>query len=307
MNPPKYFDCKTNRNIDLDKDGCDLNDWKQQHGKSLYAKHPSGFPIFVSPEDLEVSNEYSESDPYTVERNIEGEFHQRRIECTLEMLREACDSIQGSQKILDLGCGQGHITNKILKAFPSAEISGLDYSVSAVESAVKRFNGIDFAVGDAYACPYAEKYFDVVVCNNLWEHVPDPLFLLRGITRILKDNGFIVISTPSRYRLENLVGVLRGRKVQFMSENHVTEYSVGQVVEQLVYGGYRVCKVYSKPIRTWGLKSYVANALFSGIIALVGSHHQLESTVFYLAQKTDERPKIQTGFQDIKSITGNGR
>jgi len=37
---------------------------------------------------------------------------------------------------------------------------------------------IDFAVGDAYESPYAKGFFDVVVCNNLWDHVPDPLFLL---------------------------------------------------------------------------------------------------------------------------------
>lgn len=196
------------------------------------------------------------------------------------------NNIQGVTRILDLGCGQGHITYEILQAFPDAEISGLDYSISAIDYAVDHFSGIDFAVGNAYECPYTQYYFNIVVCNNLWEHIPDPLLLLSRITGILKHSGFIVISTPSRYRLENLVSVLRGKSVSFMSEHHVTEYSVGQVVEQLKYGGYQVNKIFSKPIKMRNPKSQIVKALFSMLVSIVGSHHQLESTVFYLAQQT---------------------
>ena len=73
-----------------------------------------------------------------------------------------------------------------------------------------------------------------------------------------------------------------------MSEHHVTEYSVGQVVEQLKYGGYQVNKIFSKPIKMRNLKSQIAKALFSMLVSTVGSHHQLESTVFYLAQQTNK-------------------
>jgi len=86
------------------------------------------------------------------------------------------------------------------------------------------------------------------VCNNLWEHVADPLNLLSEISRITKARGKLCISTPSRYRLHNLVAALRGRPIEFMSEHHVTEYTVGQVKEQLAFGGYKLLKCYSEPI-----------------------------------------------------------
>jgi len=88
-----------------------------------------------------------------------------------------------------LGCGQGHITHAMYQTRKSSEISGLDYSLSAVEYAHSHFPNIDFIVGDAYDAPYSEEYFDVVVCNNLWEHVPDPLFLLSKVKRLLKPRG----------------------------------------------------------------------------------------------------------------------
>jgi len=142
-------------------------------------------------------------------------------------------------------------------------------------------------VGNAYDCPYATNYFDLVICNNLWEHVPDPLHLLSRIAKILKTDGCIIISTPSRYRLSNLLNVLRGKPVNFISKHHVTEYSVGQVIEQLRYGGFGISKIFSKPIKMWSIKTRVAKSILSGIVLLFGSHHQLESTVFYLARRAE--------------------
>jgi SAM-dependent methyltransferase len=191
----------------------------------------------------------------------------------------ACATSASPPRILDLGCGEGHITREIQLASGEAQVAGLDYSMSAVARAVELFEGIDFAVGDAYACPYPAGYFDLVVCNNLWEHVPDPLNLLAAIDRVLKPSGHVVISTPSRYSLWNLLKVVRGREVAFMSKHHVTEYTVGQVKEQLRFGGYEVVQT----------KSRVANRILERIIRMVGSHHRLEQTVFYLARKADER------------------
>lgn len=291
MNNYKYYCYKHSRPIDLDKDGCNLDDWKNLYGKALFAQHSKGFLVFLPPHELEICNEYKESDPYTVEVNIESDFHKRRMECTLEMIKEAIKGIQNRPKILDLGCGQGHITCKICQAFPEAEVSGLDYALSAIEYAANHFSGIDFVVGNAYKCPYANNYFDIIVCNNLWEHVSDPLFLLSRIASIIKPGGFLIISTPSRYRLGNLVRVLLGRSVKFMSEHHVTEYSVGQILEQLRYGGFQVIKSFSKPIATCGVSKKIIKMLFSVLVSLTGSHHQLESTIFYLARQAKKTTK----------------
>ena len=130
-----------------------------------------------------------------------------------------------------------------------------------------------------------------MVCNNLWEHIPDPLVLLKRIRRILKKKGYFILSTPSRYRFSNLLNVLRGRPPVFMSTHHVTEYSIGQVIEQLRWGGFEVKELYSKPIRNQskGVKSIISFKVILPILRtylkIINSHHSLESTVFFLAQK----------------------
>lgn len=283
MTTNKYFDHQHNRQIFVDSDGCDLCDWDRLWGSCQFARHVSGFKIFLAPDRLLVADEYATSDPYSVENNIERPFHRNRISLTIELVREAVSLLSYNPEILDLGCGQGHITEMIRRALPESRLTGLDYSSSAIKYAHEHFPEIDFSVGDIHDAPYAPMFFDVVVCNNVWEHVADPLLLLRKIKRIIKPGGHLVISTPSRYRTQNLVRALRGKPVVLMSRYHVTEYTVGQVGEQLAHEGFSVKKALSRPSGE-SMKERVVRMVLSKLILVTGSHHQLGSTVFYLAQ-----------------------
>lgn len=280
----KYFDTTRKRPIDFELDGCDLTQWDDLYGKAIFAHHPKGFKIFLSPQKIVACDEYVDSDPYTVEQNITSAFHRRRIELTIELTTEAISLLHKTPRILDLGCGQGHITHLLRKELPSAEYSGLDYSVSAIEYAHTHFPGIDFAVGDVYEAPYSQAYFDLVICINLWEHVPDPLHLLSKIKEMLKPCGSLILSTPSRYQAKNLARILMGKPIG-LSAHHVTEYTVGQIIEQLTYGDFFVKKILSRPVPTGSLKVDLIRRIFAFYVSLIGSHHQLEDTVFYFATK----------------------
>lgn len=291
MNQVKYYDWTQKRALQPWEDGCAFKRWSEDFAKYPCAIHPNGFLVFLPPAELEDSDEYRESDPYTVEGKLESGFHQRRTDCTLQLMRSVIGGQGQAARILDLGCGQGHITAKMLEAFPGAEVSGLDYSISAIDYAARAFPGIDFIVGNAYRLPYSPGYFDLVICNNIWEHVADPLALLGAISKVVRSDGHLIISTPSRYRIWNLLRVVRGKPVVLMSKLHVTEYSVGQVIEQLRFGGFEVTTVFSKPVMgdNETFKEHLVNRLLlpigRTILRLLKSHHNLDSTVFFLAKK----------------------
>lgn len=141
MKEIKYFDHKNHRPLDLQTDGCNLSEWGKSGSDAAFAWHPKGFPVFLGAEEIAVSDEYAESDPYTVEQGIRSDFHTRRIEVTLDLINEAHAGAAGCLQILDLGCGQGHITDRIRQSNPKAQISGLDYSISAIEYAHDHFGG----------------------------------------------------------------------------------------------------------------------------------------------------------------------
>jgi SAM-dependent methyltransferase len=161
----------------------------------------------------------------------------------------------------------------------------MDYAMSAIRYAHRNYPQVSFSVGDAMDPPYIDNLFDLVICNNLWEHVPDPLRMLRAVHQITKPHGYLIISTPSRYRLRNLVRVLRGRPVVFMSPHHVTEYTVGQVAEQLRFGNYTLQDTTTSPDEYGSVPERILSRALNLALRVVGSGHRLESTVFYLAQK----------------------
>lgn len=239
------------------------------------------FPVYLTDAELSANDEYVDADPYAVEEELADPFHKRRIELTLALIREFGGT--GSVKILDVGCGEGHITSEIKKALPDARIHAFDLSISAIRKAHENNPEISFAVADALNSPYPAGPFDIVVCNNLWEHVTEPLRLLARIKEVLAPGGVVIISTPSRYRTSNLLRVILGRPVARMSAHHVTEYTVGQMKEMLAWGGFSVRRAISRPEQTGSLKGRIARFFIALWLRLTGSHHELEATVFYAA------------------------
>jgi SAM-dependent methyltransferase len=293
MRENKYYDTEDGKALTSDQ-GCPLEEWRTGTTSAKFGVHQGGFPVFLRSNEMDDKDEYGEDDPYGVLSGGLGEmtsFHQFRLTGTMHLLEEATRHVRTCFKILDLGCGLGHITAQIQRKFPSAEVSGLDASISAIAAAKKAYEGIDFVVADAYCPPYLPGYFDVVVCNNIWEHVPDPLRLLQAIKRILNPEGVLIISTPSRYRLGNIARVLLGKPVELLSPHHVTEYTVGQVIEQLRFGGFDA-KVFNEPwsggkssgVLKFALRK-VVRPLVQGYLRMIHSHHSLEWTVFYIAQR----------------------
>jgi ubiquinone/menaquinone biosynthesis C-methylase UbiE len=290
MREGQYYDPLRSKPLS-ETDGCSFDDWPKKHADFPFALHAKGFPIFLDPEELAEADEYSAGDPYHMAEGFEQEFQKRRVACTLHLIRLAATHRPADLRILDVGCGEGHITGTILEALPNAKIDGLDYSVSAILYAAEHFAGIEFCVADAYHPPYRSDYFDILVGNNLWEHVASPVSLLRGLRRITKPGGCLILSMPSRYRLTNLARAILGRPLALASPLHVTEYTVGQVIEQLRSEGFVVEQVYSRPMRekVHTAAQFIAHKIvkpfLSAFLKIVASHHCLESTVFFLARK----------------------
>ena len=158
----EYYDFKKGTIIDLDKESCSYEIWKNSHMEYSCCRHPNGFYIFLHPNDINSSDEYRENDPYSVIENLTSEFHQRRLNCTIDLINMS----KTSNKLLDLGCGQGHFTNRIKNEFSSYDVFGLDYYISAIEYAYTNYKNIDFVVADAYNPPYLDEYFDIIILNN---------------------------------------------------------------------------------------------------------------------------------------------
>lgn len=97
---------------------------------------------------------------------------------------------------LDVGCSSGIITSLIAPLF--CKTIGLDYDEVALKAIdVTAHAMVQFIRGDAMYLPFMDNSVDVIVCAQVYEHVPDDKLLLKEIYRVLKPGGIVFFSGPN--------------------------------------------------------------------------------------------------------------
>lgn len=99
----------------------------------------------------------------------------------------------GSEKVLDVGCGDGAITAKVAALVPDGEVVGVDASKEMVEfasrhSAATVRRNLTFRVGDA-RCLDFPSIFDRVISFNALHWIQEQEAVLRGVWNALKPGG----------------------------------------------------------------------------------------------------------------------
>ncbi len=92
------------------------------------------------------------------------------------------------EQILDLGCGDGQLTQRI--AATGASVAGVDLSAEMLGAA--RSRGIDAREGSAESLPFAERSFDAVFSNAVLHWIRDQDAMMAEVHRVLKQGGRFV-------------------------------------------------------------------------------------------------------------------
>ena len=98
---------------------------------------------------------------------------------------------RAGERVLDLGCGTGHLTAQIAAA--GATLLGIDSSPQMIEEGRRNHPGIRFEVQDARNLDYVEP-FDAVFSNAVLHWVVEAEQVVQGIARALKPGGRCIIS-----------------------------------------------------------------------------------------------------------------
>lgn len=110
--------------------------------------------------------------------------------------------LQGSEHVLDLGCGDGKVTAEIASLLPNGFVLGVDKSPEMIDLAQARFPkveypNLDFQVVDAVSLNFQEQ-FDVVFSNAVLHWVADHAAVLSGVAEALKPGGRILLQMGGR-------------------------------------------------------------------------------------------------------------
>ena len=96
--------------------------------------------------------------------------------------------------------------------------------------------------------PFPAQSFDGVLCCEVLEHLTiDPIAMLAEIHRVLKPDGWLIVTTPHVANLTNILHLLHGRNIYGRYElvfgptwRHNREYTCSEVVDLLGSAGFRI-------------------------------------------------------------------
>jgi SAM-dependent methyltransferase len=153
-------------------------------------EHKSEHGVFMS----DYQQDYSKKDPslYDIDaRTVKA----KKI---FSVIEDFSSKEPGSCMCLDIGCSAGINTNFL--AANMKDCVGMDIDEPAVKTGYsrKKPNG-EFIIGDSAHLPFKNNTYDIVICNHVYEHVPDANRLMDEISRILKPGGFCYFGAGNRF------------------------------------------------------------------------------------------------------------
>ena len=183
--------------------------------------------------------------------------------------------LKGSERVLDVGCGDGNITVEIAALVPHGEVVGVDSSHDMIAFASSHFSPSDrpnlrFEVADARRLPFREE-FDLIVSFNALHWVPEQDAALRSIRAAMKSDGLAqlrLVPAGERKSLENVIEDTRlsSKWARYFREFrdpylHLTPEQYGNMAER---NGLCVRRIHTEA-KAWNFKSRAAFLAFGSV------------------------------------------
>lgn len=184
------------------------------------------------------------------------ETHTMRLIKTLDYLPR----LSATPKVLELGAIPYYMT-VLLKRFYGWQIDTVSfYEVESAQDECHLVESREY--GDRFifrnialnverdALPFDDGAYDLVLCCEILEHLLiNPSHMLSEIHRVLKPEGYLLLTTPNVARRGNLLALLRGRNIydryhgNGVYGRHNREYTVAELKSLLSANGFEISKL----------------------------------------------------------------
>ena len=137
------------------------------------------------------------------------------------------ESLQG-KRVLDVGCGGGILSESIY--FKGAEVTGIDLGEKSLN--VAKLHQLESGAKVNYRLVSVEQLaeeapasYDVIVCLEMLEHVPDPASIVAACAKLVKPGGVVFFSTINRSPKAYLLAVIGAEYVLNMLPKGTHDYA----------------------------------------------------------------------------------
>ena len=159
------------------------------------------------------------------------------------------------KKILDAGCGTGHLTLDLLSA--DYDVTSIDYSDELVDFARKTISDAQYPA-NVFSCDLMSvkdhnlPLFDTIVCLDVIEHIEKEEIVLKNLYDLLKTDGILILSVPA---IKQIYGQ-RDKKV-----GHYRRYDKKELIRKIEDAGFILSQ-----IRYWNFIGVIPVILFEKIL-----------------------------------------
>lgn len=164
-----------------------------QHQGLPAAAHDAVTPATEHAEVYRDFYEY-EADTYRIDAHHEASWVYRKL------LVERLLPRSGVESVLDVGCGDGALSDVVQARTGAGLTVGMDLSVRRLQRARLDRERIRFSSGSIYELPFADDSFSLVICTDLLEHLDDPARAFSELVRV--SSRSVLLSVPYCIEIE---------------------------------------------------------------------------------------------------------
>ena len=150
----------------------------------------------------------------------------RRLMATFERTLGELWTLAAPRSILDVGCGEGVLTQRWAQALPGGRVVGIDLDDPQLhaEWERRRAANLEYRVMKAENLPFADDEFDMATAIEVLEHVPEPEHTVAEMARVAQ--RWLLVSVP-REPLWRALNLARGAYLPQLGNTpgHVNHWS----------------------------------------------------------------------------------
>jgi ubiquinone/menaquinone biosynthesis C-methylase UbiE len=151
--------------------------------------------------------------------------------------------------IVDIGCGEGILMEKIIQRLPDVKVFGVDPSPENVSICKK--HGLEVYAGSVYELPLDDYSVDCVLFIEVIEHLDYAGLAIKEIKRVLKKGGKLILLFPhdSVFKLARLLTLKF--KEAFYDAGHMKQWTPKEMERLLDSMGLKIISKKNLPFYLW--------------------------------------------------------
>ena len=168
-------------------------------------------------------------------------------------------------KVLEVGCGEGNFRINLSQ---ENEYWGVEPIEASARKASKKLDKVLIGTFNEMFDQIPDDYFDLVICNDVIEHMTDHEEFFQSIKKKIKKEGCLVASIPNVRYILNLIELIVKKDWEYkdagiLDRTHLRFFTEKSLKRTIIDSGFEIDQFKGINIyRSGGVKRYFFNVVF---------------------------------------------